>query len=258
MSNLDQIAKLAGFSKATVSRVLNKSPHVSRETRSKILKIMQELDYVPNRNAISLSKGQTLQIGIITSTINEIVLAFLNSFVEVAGQYEFQTIIYTSGEDKKKELQAFEDLKRKRIDALVIISCVNDTDLLSTYCKYGPIVSWQRMDHTDIRSVAMDQYEGYMLALKHLIQKGYTRIANAFTAQAASTPTADNEPMRISWSSIIFLYCSIGINLPSITSVMVSRWCAICYSIGTNSHRLFCAPTIMWRLVFSAKHADNC
>ncbi len=36
------------------------------------------------------------------------------------------------------------------------------------------------MDHTDIRSVAMDQYEGYMLALKHLIQKGYTRIANAF------------------------------------------------------------------------------
>ncbi|WP_226000234.1 LacI family DNA-binding transcriptional regulator [Paenibacillus sp. BJ-4] len=180
MSNLDQIAKLAGFSKATVSRVLNQSPHVSHETRTKILKIMQELDYVPNRNAISLSKGQTLQIGMITSTINEIVLAFLDSFVEIADQHSFQTIIYTSGEDKKKELQAFEDLKRKRVDALVIISCVNDTDLLSTYCKYGPIVAWQRMEHTAIRSIAMDQYEGYMLALKHLIQKGYTRIANAF------------------------------------------------------------------------------
>ncbi|WP_231503645.1 LacI family DNA-binding transcriptional regulator [Paenibacillus sp. 1-18] len=37
MSNLDQIAKLAGFSKATVSRVLNQSPHVSHETRTKIL-----------------------------------------------------------------------------------------------------------------------------------------------------------------------------------------------------------------------------
>ncbi|MNI63820.1 Catabolite control protein B [compost metagenome] len=141
MSNLDQIAKLSGFSKATVSRVLNQSPHVSPATRDKIMAIMKELDYVPNGNAISLSKGQTLQIGMVTEGINEVILPFLNSFVETASQHGYQTLIYTSGGDPKKELKAFEDMRRKRVDALVISTCVNDLALLGSYCKYGPIVS---------------------------------------------------------------------------------------------------------------------
>jgi DNA-binding LacI/PurR family transcriptional regulator len=180
MSNLDQIAKLSGFSKATVSRVLNDYPHVSQITRDKIMKIMKELDYVPNGNAISLSKGQTMQIGMCTEGINEVMLPFLNSFVETASQYGYQTIIYTSGGDAKKELQAFEDLRRKRVDALVISTCVNDQALLASYCKYGPIVAWQRMQVPEIASVAMDQYDGYTLGLEHVIEQGYTRIANAF------------------------------------------------------------------------------
>ncbi|WP_379161486.1 LacI family DNA-binding transcriptional regulator [Paenibacillus sp. sgz5001063] len=179
MSNLDQIAKLAGFSKATVSRVLNESPHVSAETRDTILAIMKKLDYVPNGNAVSLSKGRTLQIGMCAEGINEVMLPFLNSFVETASQNGYQTIIYTSGGDAKKELKAFEDLRRKRVDALVIITCVNDHALLGSYCKYGPIVSWQRMKLTEIHSVAMNQYDGYKLGVEHVIEQGYTRVANA-------------------------------------------------------------------------------
>ncbi|OKP90902.1 transcriptional regulator [Paenibacillus helianthi] len=178
MSNLDQIAKLAGFSKATVSRVLNNSPHVSPETRDTILAIMKQLDYVPNGNAVSLSKGRTLQIGMCAEGINEAMLPFLNSFVETASQNGYQTIIYTSGGDAKQELKAFEELRRKRVDALVIITCVNDHALLGSYCKYGPIVSWQRMELPEIRSVAMNQYDGYKLGVEHVIEQGCTRIAN--------------------------------------------------------------------------------
>lgn len=192
MSNLDQIAKLSGFSKATVSRVLNHSPHVSQATRDTIMKIMEELDYVPNGNAISLSKGQTEQIGMVTEGINEVMLPFLNSFVETASQHGYQTIIYTSGGDPAKELQAFEDMRRKRVDALVISTCVNDQALLGTFCKYGPIVSWQRMERPEIQSVAMNQYDGYMLGLEHVIKRGYTRIANAF-----GRPTSMNTSGRI-------------------------------------------------------------
>ncbi|MBW4084301.1 LacI family DNA-binding transcriptional regulator [Paenibacillus sp. S150] len=179
MSNLDQIAKLAGFSKATVSRVLNHSPHVNPETRDRILAIMKELDYAPNGNAVSLSKGRTLQIGMCAEGINEVMLPFLNSFVETASQNGYQTIVYTSGGDAKKELKAFEDLRRKRVDALVIITCVNDHGLIGSYCKYGPIVSWQRMRLPEILSVAMNQYDGYKLGVEHVIGQGYTRIANA-------------------------------------------------------------------------------
>lgn len=180
MPTLDEIAKLSGYSKATVSRVLNNSPHVSEETRQNILTIMKETDYVPNRNAISLSKGQTLQIGLIIMDLSELILCFMNSFVEISDRYGYQTIIYTTGGDKQKELQAFEDLKQKRVDALLILTAVNDKNVITSYCKYGPIVSWQRIDHPDIPSVAMNQYDGYALALEHLIERGYTRIANAF------------------------------------------------------------------------------
>jgi len=180
MSNLEQIAKLSGFSKATVSRVLNKSRHVSPGTREKILQVIREMDYVPNRNAVSLSKGKTLQIGMITAGITEVILPFMTSFVEVAAEHGFQTIIYTSDSDRDRELQAFEDLKQKRVDGLLIITCVNELSVVSSYGKYGPIVSWQRMDRPDIPSVAMDQYDGYALAIDHLLALGVTKIANAF------------------------------------------------------------------------------
>ncbi|MGN7761410.1 LacI family DNA-binding transcriptional regulator [Paenibacillus sp. 22594] len=211
MSNLDQIAKLAGFSKATVSRVLNNSPHVSPETRDTILAIMKKLDYVPNGNAVSLSKGRTLQIGMCAEGINEVMLPFLNSFVETASQNGYQTIVYTSGGDAKQELKAFEDLRRKRVDALVIITCVNDHALLGSYCKYGPIVSWQRLELPEIHSVAMNQYDGYKLGVEHVIEQGYTRIANALGRPSSMNTLSRLEaykemmkkhhlPMRRDWS----------------------------------------------------------
>lgn len=180
MSKFDEIIKRSGYSRATVSRVINHSPHVSNEARQIITDIMKQLNYIPNRNAVSLSTGQTKQIGIVTSTTSEIILTFMNQFIDTAMDFGFQTIIYTSRGDKEIELQAFEDLRSKRVDGLVIIACVNDPRKLKAYCEYGPIVSWQRMGNDEIPSVAMDQAEGYRLALDHLVTRGYTRIANVF------------------------------------------------------------------------------
>jgi len=180
MSKFNEIMKRSGYSKATVSRVINHSPHVSDEARQKITEIMNQLNYIPNRNAVSLSTGRTKQIGIVTSATGDVILSFMNQFVDTAMDYGYQTIIYTSRGDKEIELQAFEDLRSKRVDGIVIIACVNDPRMLKKYCQYGPIVSWQRMGNDEITSVAMDQAEGYRLALEHLVSRGYTQIANMF------------------------------------------------------------------------------
>ncbi|CAM4502249.1 transcriptional regulator [Paenibacillus macerans] len=180
MSKFEQIMRLSGYSRATVSRVINNSPNVNPDTREKILQIMNQLDYAPNRNAVALSKGRTQQIGIVIEHLHETTISFLNHFIQAAVGYGFQTIIYTSQGDKAKELQAFEDLRSKRVDGLLIMTCVNDPGKLSAYCRYGPIISWQRMRAGQIPSVAMDQGEGYRLGLEHLLAKGFTRIANAF------------------------------------------------------------------------------
>jgi len=180
MANLEHIARLSGVSKATVSRVINGFPHVSAETRLRVQQIIDEMDYVPNRTAVSLSKGRTQQIGLVTGTISEVIMPFLNGFIETAKKHDYQTVIYFTGDDPATELQAFEDLRSKRTDALVIVTCANPPSLLSTYSKYGPIVSWQRMPEHVIPSVAMDQGIGYSLALKHLLATGRRRIAHAF------------------------------------------------------------------------------
>lgn len=58
VANIQEIAKLAGVSSATVSRVINKRDYVSEETRKRVQTIIDQLDYVPNLNAVSLKKAQ--------------------------------------------------------------------------------------------------------------------------------------------------------------------------------------------------------
>lgn len=65
MANIQEIAKLAGVSSATVSRVINKRDYVSDETRKRVQTIIDKLDYVPNINAVSLKKGATKLIGMV-------------------------------------------------------------------------------------------------------------------------------------------------------------------------------------------------
>ncbi|WP_143754807.1 LacI family DNA-binding transcriptional regulator, partial [Listeria seeligeri] len=65
MANIQEIAKLAGVSSATVSRVINKRDYVSEETRKRVQTIIDQLDYVPNLNAVSLKRGTTKLIGMV-------------------------------------------------------------------------------------------------------------------------------------------------------------------------------------------------
>ncbi|WCF06703.1 LacI family transcriptional regulator [Paenibacillus thiaminolyticus] len=199
MSKFEQIMLLSGYSRATVSRVINNSPNVNKETREKILQIMKQLDYAPNRNAVALSIGRTNQIGIVIVSLIEITISFLNHFIEAALRYGFQTIIYTSQGDKAKEMQAFEDLRSKRVDGLLIITCVNDPGKLSAYGRYGPIISWQRMRKGQIPSISMDQGEGYRLGLEHLLAKGFTRIANIF----GRSGSLNTRSRRLAYESIM-------------------------------------------------------
>ncbi|CAI6042492.1 Ribose operon repressor [Paenibacillus sp. JJ-100] len=201
MSKFDEIMKRSGYSRATVSRVINRSRHVSDEARRIITDIMNELDYIPNRNAVSLSTGQTKQIGIVTAMIDELSLTFINQFMDTAMDYGFQTIVYMSRSDKQIELQAFEDLRSKRVDGLLIVTCVNDPIELKAYMQYGPIVSWQRMGNDEIPSIAMDQAQGYRLALDHLVSKGYTRIANIFGRKSSLNTRSRREAYETFMSS---------------------------------------------------------
>lgn len=180
MLNIKEIAKLSNVSPSTVSRVLNNHPHVNEETKKRVLTVIEQFDYVPNLNAVKLKRGRNYLIGIITPEINEVGLPYINSFISIANEHGFKTITYTTNYENKGEIEALEALRRKEIDALVITVRTSKWCDIERYCKYGPIVTLERVDTDFVPSVYSDQYIGYYMALDYLIKKGYRKIGNAF------------------------------------------------------------------------------
>lgn len=180
MANIQQIAKLAGVSTATVSRVINEHPYVSDATREKVLHIMSKLDYVPNANAISLKKGITQRIGVISISFTPLFIRFIQAFTVIAEKYGFNITLFITNGEPEKELVALEMLRQKQLDAIVCVIAANPWNVIESYTKYGPIVTWQRHQNKHIPSVFMDQYHAYYIGLEHLYAKGYRKILSVY------------------------------------------------------------------------------
>lgn len=180
VANIQEIARLAGVSTATVSRVINKHGYVSDLTRQKVLEIIEELDYVPNANAISLKKGKTRQIGIMTVSFSPIIINFVRAFTLFAEKNGFIVTLFITNGEPEKELIALEMLKRKQLDAIVCLIRSNEWDVIESYARYGPIVIWQRLQNENLPSVFMDQFHAYSTGLEYLHSKGYRKILSIY------------------------------------------------------------------------------
>lgn len=181
MSNMKDIAKIAGVSSATVSRVINNNGYVSHDTRQKVESAINKLDYVPNSQAISLKKGATKTLGIITPSITETITVLVKNFTLAAQKEGYTVILYLTEDDPKKELSALELMRSKQLDGIFLIIRSNDWPTIESYTKYGPIVTWQRVNSPVISTVFIDQYEGYLLGLEYLYAKGCRNIINLYS-----------------------------------------------------------------------------
>ncbi|MFS7401657.1 LacI family DNA-binding transcriptional regulator [Carnobacterium maltaromaticum] len=180
MSNINEIAKLAGVSRATVSRVINSKGYVKEETRQKVQKVVDDLDYTPNQNAIYLKNGETKTIGLVSPDFSDILSHFLSSFATIAKKYGYQVTLLLTDYHQESEIEAFQKLKQKQIDGIFQIVRSNEWEVIEKYSKYGPIVTWQRVTSPKIESVFMDHYEGFKLGLDHLYAKGHREIVPFF------------------------------------------------------------------------------
>ena len=129
--NIYDIAKIAGVSIATVSRVVNDSPHVSEKTKRRVRAVMEENNYTPNVFARGLGLDSMQTIGIVCPDVSDMYMARAVAFLEhrLRG-YGYDCILYCSGHQQAKKEAAIELIMKKRIDALVTVG--------STYAGYGP------------------------------------------------------------------------------------------------------------------------
>lgn len=127
MVSINDVAKKAGVAKSTVSKVLNNYSLVSDETRLKVEKAVEELGYVPNSVAISLSKKEFNRVGLIVDIrhnsqfVDEISMQHLTGAFEKAKDYRIELVTFFSSqfdEMSYKEVSTF--LKSQRINCLII------------------------------------------------------------------------------------------------------------------------------------------
>ncbi len=182
MASMNEVAKRAGVSIATVSRVLNNSDSVNEETRAKILKAIKELKYQPSRVAKRLrSKSVSSNLlGVLIPDIqNPFYVDVLRGIEDVAYKNNYAIIMCNYGQDEKKEILYLDILKSESIDGLVAAP-VNENDFrLKDIIKNGlPVVCVDRgLTGIDVDIVWVNNEESSYNAVSYLVKLGYKRIA---------------------------------------------------------------------------------
>lgn len=182
MSTIQDIAKHAGVSSATVSRVINNSGYVSAETRKIVNQAVNELNYVPNRQAQNLRRGATKNLGIVTTSLTATVMSRVESFMQFAHDAGYTTTLFNTNGNRQREIDALERLKGKELDGIFLIYRANEWSEIEYYLPFGPIVTLHNIDDVNINipSVFIDHYEGYQMILDDLWENGARSFLNLF------------------------------------------------------------------------------
>lgn len=177
MPTIRDIAKLSGYSVATVSRVLNDHPYVAEEKREKILKIMQELDYIPNAKARDLSKGKSKHIAVMIPYANHPYSdKIVSGILSAAFDEGYKVTLLPTNYDPKIEQQYLDDLAAKAWDGMIITSKKISFEMIAGYLKYAPIVCCEDTGDFPIACVSIKREESYIHLFERLKMQGHSKI----------------------------------------------------------------------------------
>lgn len=178
---IKDIAKEAGVSVTTVSRVLNDKPDVNIETKKKIKKIIDKMGYNPNGVARGLVLNKTNTIGLIVPDISNPFFPEVARGVEhTAKRQGYSVILCDTDNNRDEERQAINLLRNKRVDGIVIFLSLSDKELLKEL-EQGVLPVVQIADNISsykISSVSIDNIKSAVTATEHLIQLGHKKIGH--------------------------------------------------------------------------------
>jgi LacI family transcriptional regulator len=177
---IQDIARVAGVSYQTVSRVLNDKPDVSKETRKHIKEVIQKLHYRPNELARGLRSKNTRTIGLIVPDSSNPFFAEIAKGVENRGfEKGYSVILCNSAQLLARELEYLELLRAKKVDGIIFITTTTQVSHIRPLCESGiPVVMFFR----DAGDLSVDTFKidnalaGY-IATSHLIELGHRDIA---------------------------------------------------------------------------------
>ncbi len=174
------VAKKAGVSQATVSRVAGNYGYVSVETRRKVLKAIQELGYRPNHIARSMVTNTTQSIGLVVTDIQNPFFAQLaRGIEEITWKHGYTLILANTDENVQRESAILTFMQEKMVDGLVLVPASSRATPVRTalYNQKMPIVLLDRASEgLDVDTVMVDNENGAYQAVSYLIELGHRRI----------------------------------------------------------------------------------
>jgi LacI family transcriptional regulator, galactose operon repressor len=178
---INDIAKRAGLSKASVSRALNGKQDVDPATRQRVLKLAAQIGYVPSASARALSNGRSNSLGLLVPTLTwPWILEVLRGVAEEIEPSGYSLILYTTagGADSERAFMS-EVIPAGAVDGLALVIPLGMLDYIEQLAKGGlPIVVVDDRGHyPDLPTVATTNIEGGRVATNHLIEQGRRRIA---------------------------------------------------------------------------------
>ncbi|HKN02560.1 MAG TPA: HTH-type transcriptional regulator GalS [Buttiauxella sp.] len=198
MITIRDVARIAGVSVATVSRVLNNSALVSSDTRECVMQAVRQLGYRPNANAQALATQVSDTIGVVVMDVSDPFFGALVKAVDVvAQQHNKYVLIGNSYHQEEKERHAIEVLIRQRCNALIVhAKALSDQELGEFLDQIPGMVLVNRIiagyEH---RCVGLDNVSGALMATRMLFNQGHQRIGYL----ASNHAIEDNAQRREGW-----------------------------------------------------------
>lgn len=179
-SNINQVAKKAGVSSMTVSRVINNPDKVSKETREKVLKAIDECHYYPNSFARGLASNKKYIIGIVIydsyRTRHNMFYEMINGIERIASKFQYNIMLfsYVEGEDYANRI-----VESGMVDGVIFMGVTMNYNDIKYLDKIGfPYVVIGKRNIEDIEpyTLVLDYREAFQRATQYLIDSGYKEI----------------------------------------------------------------------------------
>ncbi|MFC6159398.1 LacI family DNA-binding transcriptional regulator [Kribbella jiaozuonensis] len=173
------VARAAGVSVASVSRVLNGLP-ATEEMVERVQRAVQELGYVPDARARSLKVGRTFQLTLAVADVgNPVYVTMMRAVEEIVSAAGYRLVVTTTGPDVVDEVALVRGMARGYADGLLISPIRVDEDLVKSIreCEVPVVVAGNVPAKAGVDTVRANSPKGMLLAVDHLVAQGRTRIA---------------------------------------------------------------------------------
>ena len=190
--NIQDIAREAGVSIATVSRVINKPEVVTAATRRRVEDIIAAHRYTPNALARGLLSSRSSTVGVLTvDLLNPYYAAVVHSIERNLVHFGYNSFLCNTGDDRGEKERYIKTLLQKRVEGLVFVGSIyaaeNGTDVIRNAARSVPVIVVNSVvEAENVYCVLCDDKKGVKLATDHLLHQGSRKILFVNTLETGS------------------------------------------------------------------------